>query len=219
MFIYLIIFDVYNIYLSNIILEISYLFSKNVLIKFTIICIPNFKSNCNDTNETKSITDCNELTFHFSRNSTFKELKNELEKTFNLKDDKYYFVYFDKIMNYDEYLKDNGIVDNCFIYAVNNGYVRINIEVEDDKGWIQQIKDYISMSLIQVIKADKNKVIKVCNNYLMLNFYLIFIIIVIFIKDEELNLVINLLKNESSQHLSILNDSLNLLDSSLIYNL
>lgn len=182
------------------ILEISYSYKAAIMIRINTHLIPK--------NET--------IEWYFDTKKSFGDLKNDLEEEGIIRKDKYYFDYIFHIMNDNMKLKDNGVEFNSKINAIDNVHIKINLSGKNEKSEIQRIQNYTRGLCINVIKADENKEINVYindNNFFLYYSFNAFIII----KNKEIKRVIGLLKEESSDYLSILKDLVTVYEKCFVF--
>lgn len=132
-----------------------YLFSRDASMIFIIIHV---------------FPDDKEFDCYFDNSKNFGDLKNDLIERQIIMEGTYYFEMNDHIINDDMVLKDNGIINNSHLNIIRNDCIKIGVEMKDNNGKLETIQLYILISDFKVIKIDKNKVIKVCNNILILYF-------------------------------------------------
>lgn len=160
------------------------------------------------------------LLWTFDGNKKLLDLKNDLEEKHKMKKDKYYIEMNDRILNDDIILRDSGVTNDNDINIVRNDYIKYKLRIENEKGEIQIIRGYLHVSDFKIMKANENKELTVFYNLYLIYFCLfnlIFTDIFVFLKNEEIKLMICLLKDESSETLLILEDLNKLLDKSLIF--
>lgn len=109
-----------------------------------------------------SIPTCEDISYVFDEGKSFGDLKNDLEEKLKIEKDKYYFEMNDHVMNDDMILKDNGVINNSFINAVDNNYIKIKLNIKYGEDSYREIQNYILISDFKVLETDENKEIKVC---------------------------------------------------------
>lgn len=157
------------------------------------------------------------FSFTIDETKSVKDLKNELVESRIIKGGEYYVKYDDNIINDDISLKDYGIKDRSSINIIENDYITIKMEIRKWYPIYKSVYTYLPMSNFRVIKADGNKMVEVCS-MLLYFIVLIILLLLLYVKKEEIMRVINLLKDNSSDYLSILNDINILVDKSLLFN-
>lgn len=110
------------------------------------------------------------ISCHFDVSKSFGDLKDELNKKYILSKATYFFKMNNLIMDDNMILKDNGVADYSFLYAVRNDCINVILKLKDSIGCIRTVQKYMLLSDFKVIKADENKEVKVCNNNLILCF-------------------------------------------------
>lgn len=131
--------------------------NKNTsVIRFIIRSFPTFES----------------LYWIFDSNKSFAELKNDLEKKLKIKKDTYYFEISNNIIKENMILKDAGISNDSYVNIINNDCIKVKIEVKNSEEIIQIIEKNAFRSDFKVIKADENRIVKVCKLFFCDLFYL-----------------------------------------------
>lgn len=122
------------------------LINQNIsVVQFTVQCFPGEEK----------------LTCNFDINKSFRDLKNELQEKYKMKQGTYYLEMNGHVIDDDVTLKDQKVENNSCINAVRNGYVIIRLEFKDDRNEIQMIQKCILKSDLKVIKPNQNKIAKV----------------------------------------------------------
>lgn len=104
--------------------------------------------------------------YSFDEYKSFKVLKNKLREEQKIKKGEYYMEMNEHIVNDDITLKENGIVNHSVINIIRNDFIIIKVERKNYKGENQVMHMYMPVLDFKVIKADENKIVKVCNNIL-----------------------------------------------------
>lgn len=112
--------------------------------------------------------------YSFDKSKSFGDLRKELEENNKIKKDNYYIQMDGHIMNDDMTIKDNEVINNSDINIVNNRYVKIDIKLNNPEDEPDKLQLYMLMSDFKVIKADENKIIKVCEYYFIFILFCIF---------------------------------------------
>lgn len=98
----------------------------------------------------------------FDVNKTFGDLKNDLIERQILKKEVYYIELNEQVMNDDMIFKDKDVEFFRNLNILRNDYIRIKLDINILLSKIDTISYYMPMSDFKVIKADKDKVVKVC---------------------------------------------------------
>lgn len=120
------------------------------------------------------------LYWTFENNKNFGDLKNELQEKHKIIKEFYHFEMGDTIIDDDLIFRDLGVKNNSCLYLVRNDYIKIKIEKTEFRNKIVTFKKYVPFSNFKIIKSDENKIIKVCNNKILLFFLFILIFIIFF---------------------------------------
>lgn len=74
----------------------------------------------------------------------------------------------DCVMNDDMIIKNNGVKRGSCINIIKTNYIKIKIEIEDEKGKTKINQYYKLSSDFKVIEANENKIVKVWGKKILL---------------------------------------------------
>lgn len=159
-----------------------------------------------------------EFCYEIDENKKFIDLKKELLDSHLIKKGSFYFEFHGDVLDDDMILKDSKIPYLSVVNLIGNDCIKIKVEKKGLIRGVYTIQKYATVSDFKIIKADENKEVRVCILSVFL-FRFAFLLLLLFKKYPkigEIKRVMDLLKDETSDRLSILKDLNVLYDKCLI---
>lgn len=103
---------------------------------------------------------------NFSNDRTFWDLKEELEKTHNMKNGTYYFEVNDCIIYDYMPINEYGYTYDININAIRSDCVKIKVVVREENNKFKMLEKYMYISDFKVIRGDEFNIVKVCYNHI-----------------------------------------------------